>query len=76
LTTSAFGAANSTVSVWTIKQTYTQTTKYGGTFRVTILPAFALLAFAILCIELYMRRKLPLTVHWQKQELTKAQSAP
>jgi membrane protease YdiL (CAAX protease family) len=67
LTTSAFGAANNTVSIWAIRQTNTSTTKYGGTDWVRILPAFALLVFAILCIELYMRRKLPLTVHWQKQ---------
>ena len=56
LTTSAFGAANNTVSIWTIKQPDAPTTKSGGTDWVTILPAFALLVFAIICIELYMRR--------------------
>ena len=67
LTTSAFGATNSTVSIWVIKQTNTPATKYAGTDWVTILPALALLVFAILCIELYMRRKLPLALHWEKQ---------
>lgn len=57
LTTSAFGAANNTVSIWTIKQTNIPATKYGGTDWVAILPAFALLVFAVICIELYMRRK-------------------
>jgi len=57
LTTSAFGAANSTVSIWTIKQANTSTTKYQGTDWATILPAFILLTFAILCLELYVRRK-------------------
>jgi membrane protease YdiL (CAAX protease family) len=67
LTTSAFGAASSTVSIWAIKQPNASSTKYGGTDWLTILPALALLLFAIFCIELYMRRKRPLTVRWQKQ---------
>lgn len=57
LTTSAFGGLDNTVSIWTIKQTNASTTKYGGTDWLTILPAFALLVFAIICTELYMRRK-------------------
>jgi membrane protease YdiL (CAAX protease family) len=67
LTTSAFGAASSTVSIWAIKQPNASSTKYGGTDWLTILPALALLLFAIFCIELSMRRKRPLTVRWQKQ---------
>ena len=57
LTTSAFGAANSAVSIWTLKQVNTPTTKYHGTDWTTILPASILLTFAILCLELYIRRK-------------------
>ena len=57
LTTSAFGGANNTTSIWTIKQTNAPTTKHAGTDWVTLLPAFALLVFAIICIELYVRRK-------------------
>lgn len=57
LTTSAFGVANNTVSIWTIKQPNTSTTTYAGIDWVTIVPAFALLLFAIICIELYLRQK-------------------
>ena len=57
LTTSAFGAANNTVSIWTIKQANMSTTKYQVTDWTTIIPALVLLIFAILCLELYMRRK-------------------
>lgn len=57
LTTSAFGAANNTDSIWTIIQSETPATKYEGTDWTTILPALALLIFAIICLELYMRRK-------------------
>ena len=66
LTTSAFGTANNAASIWIIKQTQTPTTKSGEWDWVTILPAVALLVFAIICIELYIKRKLPLTAHWQK----------
>ena len=76
LTTSAFGAANNTVSIWTIKQTNASTTKYGGTDWMTILPAFALLVFAVICIELYMRRKTTANSALAKAGLTKVQSAP
>lgn len=57
LTTSSFGAADSEVSIWTVKQSHGDTAKYGGTDWTTILPTLALLVFAIICIELYMRRK-------------------
>jgi hypothetical protein len=57
LVTSAFGAANNTVSIWTIKQSNTSTTKYQRIDWTTILPSLALLVFAIICLELYMRRK-------------------
>jgi len=57
LTTSAFGGANNTISIWTVKQSVHNPAKYEGTDWATILPALALLVFAIICIELYMRRK-------------------
>lgn len=55
LTTSAFGTGNSSVSIWTVKHSVTATPK--GVDWTTVLPFFALLAFAIICLELYMRRK-------------------
>lgn len=57
LTTSAFGESNNTFSIWTLNQTHASTTKHGGTDWAAILPGFALLVFAVICIELYMRRK-------------------
>lgn len=57
LTTSAFGGANNTVSLWTIKQSNAPTEKYQGIDWATILPTLALLVFAIICTELYVRRK-------------------
>lgn len=59
LTTSAFGAANNSVSIWiwTVKQSDFTTAKYRGIDWATILPALSLLVFAIICIEIYMRRK-------------------
>lgn len=57
LTTSAFGAANNTVSIWVIKQNSKTATEHGETDWVTILAALALLVFAIVCIEICMRRR-------------------
>ena len=57
LTTSAFGEENSTVSIWTIKQSGSTTANYLGIDWATILPAFILLVVAIICIELYIKRK-------------------
>lgn len=59
LTTSAFGAANNSVSIWiwTVKQSDFTTAKYRGIDWATILPALSLLVFAIICIEIYMIRK-------------------
>ena len=55
LTTSAFGAKNTTASIWTITQP--DDIKHEGIDWSTILPSLALLVFSIICIELYMRRK-------------------
>jgi membrane protease YdiL (CAAX protease family) len=57
LTTSAFGGIENTVSIWTVRQSDRTTIKYGGVDWTTLLPALALLVFAIICIELYTRRK-------------------
>lgn len=55
LTTSAFGAKNNTASIWTLTQP--DDVKHGGIDWSTILPSLALLAFAVICMELYLRRK-------------------
>ena len=57
LTTSSLGEKNTTASIWTVEQPNSATAKYGGFDWATILPSLALLVFAIICIELYMRRK-------------------
>ena len=57
LTTAALGSANNTFSIWTVEVTEKAATKYQGVDWITILPALALLVFALLCIELYVRRK-------------------
>jgi membrane protease YdiL (CAAX protease family) len=57
LTTSSLGEKNTTASIWTVEQPNSATAKYGGFDWATILPSLALLVFAIICIELYIRRK-------------------
>ena len=58
LTTSAFGAANNTVSFWILQvKPGSTTSQNGGIDWAAILPALALLVFAIICMELYIRRK-------------------
>ncbi|MFT3823960.1 MAG: type II CAAX endopeptidase family protein [Chitinophagaceae bacterium] len=57
LTTSAFGAANNAVSIWIVKPANNIAAKDGGVDWSTILPSLALLIFAIVCLELYIRRK-------------------
>ncbi len=57
LTTSSLGEKKTTASIWTVEQPNSATAKYGGFDWGTILPSLALLVFAIICIELYMRRK-------------------
>lgn len=66
LTTSAFGAANNTVCLWTVNQSLNTPAKQGGTDWVAILPAFVLLVFAIICLELYMRRKTTANTQYSK----------
>lgn len=55
LTTSAFGEPDNTVSVWIIKLPENTGTQPGFEW-LTIIPSFVLLVFAVLCIELYVRR--------------------
>jgi CAAX protease family protein len=58
LTTSAFGAINNTVSIWTIRQSNTPTlASHQGTDFATRIPNLCLLVFAIICLELYVGRK-------------------
>jgi hypothetical protein len=49
LTTSAFGAKDNTISIWTVEQSQSTT--------ATILASFILLAFALFTIEFYLRQK-------------------
>lgn len=55
LTTSAFGAGNTAESIWTVKHAVPATPN--GIDWTAVLPFTALFAFAIICIELYVRRK-------------------
>ena len=57
LTTAALGTANNTVSIWTVKQPGNAPATYGGIHWATILPSLSLLVFAIICIEVYIKRK-------------------
>ena len=57
LTTSAFGETNNSVSLWIIKETNATNTKTGAVDWAVILPSIAVLVFAIICIELFVRRK-------------------
>jgi len=57
LTTSAFGAKNTSASIWTVIQPDEAIVKHEGIDWSTILPSLVLLIFAAICIELYMRRK-------------------
>jgi membrane protease YdiL (CAAX protease family) len=57
LTTSAFGANAYGVSIWNVKQSPNPATGNGMIDLATLLPSLALLVFAIICIEVYVRRK-------------------
>lgn len=57
LTTAAFGAAGNTVSLWTIKESTQPTSKHSAIDWAMLLPAFALLLFAVICIELYIKNR-------------------
>lgn len=72
LTTSAFGA-NNNVSIWSINPTKIPVTTQRGIDWTTILPSLALLVFAVLCIELYMKRKTTADGTLANPELTGAQ---
>jgi len=57
LTTSAFGAKNTTASIWTVTQPNNVIVKHEGIDWSIILPSLVLLIFAVICIELYVRQK-------------------
>lgn len=57
LTTSAFADADNRVSLWTVRQPGIPQIKTGAIDWATILPAFILFVFAIICIELYVKQK-------------------
>ena len=57
LTTSAFGEPNNTVSIWTVNQPESAIANYGVIDWTKILPGLVLFVFAIICIEVYIRRK-------------------
>ena len=57
LTTSAFGAKNTTASIWTVTQPNEALVKHEGIDWSTILPSLGLLIFAVISIEFYTRRK-------------------
>lgn len=56
LTTSGFGAAENSVSLWIVKQPAGTVAKNASLLTVVV-PALALLVFAIICIEWFVRRK-------------------
>lgn len=58
LTTSALGAKNTAASIWIVTQPGGAVIKQEGIDWSTRLPSLVLLVFAVLCIELYRRRKL------------------
>ena len=58
LTTDAFGEAGNTVSIWTVKQSDSMSVNPKGIDWVILLPSLALLIFAIICIELYIRNNI------------------
>ena len=75
LTTAAFGAKNYPVSIWAIKSNH-PTATYPGIDWATILPPLVLLIFAVVCIEVYMKRKTTANNTLAKAGLPKEQSAP
>ncbi len=57
LTTSSLGEPNNAVSIWIVQKPDSATAKYAGIDWITVLPSIALLVFAVICIEIYMRRR-------------------
>ena len=57
LTTAAFATNADSNSLWVVTPSPDATTKTSGINWSTILPALALLIFAIACLELYMKRR-------------------
>jgi uncharacterized protein len=69
LTTSALGAKNTAASLWKVEQSGTTEIRQQGIGWSMILPSLVLLIFAVICLELYMRRKNTANSRWQKPGL-------
>jgi membrane protease YdiL (CAAX protease family) len=70
LTTSAFGADENSIALWTVKQTNISTSIYQGIDLAIVLPSLAILMIALIGIELYMRRKTTTNIALPKAGLT------
>ena len=58
LTTSAFGISNDSFNIWVLKQNNGTTLEnYQNSDLTTLLPQISLLAFGVICMEWYVRRK-------------------
>lgn len=57
LTTAAFGVAGNTISIWTVEGSANTAVSTGNVDWLAIIPSIVLLVFAIICIELYIRRE-------------------
>lgn len=57
LTTAAFSSAGSSFNLWIITPNTAMATKHKGIDWTTILPSMVLFVVAIVCIEVYLRRK-------------------
>lgn len=63
LTTSSLGEKNTTASIWILEQPAIAVVEQTAMDWGTILPALSLFVFAIICIEVYMRRATALNVN-------------
>ncbi|KOY86702.1 hypothetical protein AD998_11590 [bacterium 336/3] len=58
LTTSAFGISNNSFNIWTLRQKNGDSLEnYQSSELMTLIPQLALLIFAIICMEWYLRKK-------------------
>ena len=75
LTTSAFGADENSIALWTVKQTNSSTSIYQGVDLAIVLPSLAILMVALISMELYMRRKTTANIALAKAGLTEVKPA-
>ena len=57
LTPSAFGADDNSIALWTVKQTDISNSIYKGIDLSIVLPPIVVLVVALICMEIYMKRK-------------------